>query len=273
MKVETKLQDRLERERLVTLRNTGYFERPVFPLPTCLEQSCWRSLIPAIATYRSELNRFATAGANDVGFTNDNSYFFPPDSDVLYVMIREHRPARIVEIGSGNSTRIIRQAIRDGGLCTRLVSIDPRPRTSVLGYADEIWQHEVQRVPAEQLADELTKDDVLFIDSSHSVAVGNDCVYELLQLLPKLRSGVIVHVHDVSLPWDYPWTWLSQEPSVATWSEQYLLQALLMFTSRFQVLWPGYFIQQTNDDTFDTWFPQRAGRDASSFWMRVTSND
>lgn len=268
LKLETKLTDSLELQRIEKLEQNGYFERPAFPIPQSVQNSGWQAVVSALARYQSELARLEDASMNEVGFTNKNTFYFPPDSDVLYTMVREYRPARIVEIGSGNSTRITRQAIRDGNLSTHVVSIDPMPRSDVQGFADEIRRHPVEKIPAESLAGELRSGDFLFIDSSHMVTVGNDCVYEFLQLLPRIASGVIVHVHDISLPWDYPEAWYRRVPQVKIWNEQYLLQAILNSGDNYEVLWPGYYVQQTNAETFDRWFPARCGRDAHSFWMR-----
>lgn len=268
LRLETLTAEEHERQRLAGLYRQQYFQRPVFTVPDAIRHSDWRRIAEAALKYRPQLDRLQTPDKNDVGFCESNTYYHPPDSDVLYTFVREFRPARIVEIGSGNSTRLIRQAIRDGGLTTHVISIDPMPRTDIAGFTDEVRSRRVEEIPPDELAGELHPGDVLFIDSSHMVAVGNDCVYEYLQLLPRIRPGVIVHVHDILLPWDYPWDWIQGEPQIGTWCEQYLLQAMLVTGNAFEVLWPGHYVQRTTGSEFATWFPRCGNQLATSFWMR-----
>ncbi len=268
LKIDTLISERRLVEQLHKLEATKYFERPVFHIPEGMNNEQWKTVIAAVSKYRVDLAKFRDTAFNDVNFTNENPFFFPPDSDVLYALIREHAPGKIVEIGSGNSTRLSKQAVIDGALKSIIISIDPEPRADIKGYADEIRCQRVEEIPVDELASLLNPGDFLFIDSSHLVNVGNDCVYEFLQLIPRLKPGVIVHVHDVSLPYDYPIDWIRKEPLVAAWAEQYLLQSLLCSNDRYQVLWPGYYIQRTiSPDQFNQWFPNSNGRDGQSFWF------
>lgn len=268
-KLETRRADEIEVERLRRLEQTGYFSKPAFPVPPVVRDSDWRKVIDALTKFQLERGRLESAHLNDVGFSNNNPFFHPPDSDVLYVMMREYQPSRVIEIGSGNSTRIMRQAIRDGGLSTKVVSIDPLPRSDVKGFADEIRAVRVEEIPAEQISADLNRGDFLFIDSSHMTMVGNDVVLEFLQVIPQLKSGVMIHVHDIFLPWDYPLEWINREPQVGGWSEQHILQAMLWGSDRFDVLWPGHYVQRLSGTDFDTHFPNRHGAHSTSFWMRV----
>ncbi len=226
-------------------------------------------MIDSVKHYRTDLAKFEKREANQVGFQNDNGFFTPPDSEVLYSIIRKYQPKTFLEIGSGNSTRLVRQAIIDGGIKSRIVSIDPCPRVDIGGFADTIHKCPVEEFPASDLSAMLEPGDVLFIDSSHISTIGSDCTYEFLQLIPSLKSGVLVHVHDVSLPWDYPRHWFEREPDVLRWNEQYLLQVLVMSNPRLKIVWPGYYVQTTQPEDFRTWFPTRGDRDATSFWFFV----
>ena len=268
LQLSTLTEERSQARRLAALEERGYFGKSAFPVPDCLRDSPWQAVIEALDRYRSDLDRLNSSPEAGEGFDCANPFFHPPDSDVLYALVRDRKPRRVIEIGSGNSTRLSRRAIRDGGLDTRLISIDPAPRAEVAGIADEVRRHRVEDLPAEELAAELEPGDFLFIDSSHLVAVGNDCVYEFLDLIPRLAPGVVIHVHDVSLPWDYPIEWVRAEPQVGTWGEIYLLQSMLWFGADWTVLWPGYYVQQNVErERFDEWFPDRRGRDARSFWL------
>lgn len=198
-------------------------------------------------------------------YTFQNNYFSSPDAEVLYAIVREFRPKNIVEVGSGNSTKIMRQAILDGGLDCKLVSIDPEPRIEISDIVDKKIQKKVEDLPASSLLQVFQPDDILFIDSSHFIKTGNDVVFLYLHLLPKLPAGVLIHIHDIFLPYEYPKNWIIQKNLAFT--EQYLVQAVLTFGDAFEVLWPGYYLQQTNKN-FVTHLPYSAGRLAQSFWLR-----
>lgn len=266
--IDTLVKENAEEKRIRVLKDANYFSRPAFPIPDCVATSDWESIVQLLTKHRKDLNKLQNQCDNDVQFTNANQFYHPPDSDVLYTLIREQAPQKIIEIGSGNSTRLSRQAIKDGKLSTRLVSVDPFPRQDIDEFADEIRRHCVEKLDPVALANELEPGDFLFIDSSHLVAVGNDCVYEFLQLIPHLKPGVVIHVHDVSIPWDYPLDWMRDEPQVATWAEIYLLQAMLLNGDQWRVIWPGYHAQKSTDIAkWNSWFPHCNGRDARSFWF------
>jgi predicted O-methyltransferase YrrM len=157
---------------------------------------------------------------------------------MLYAMIRAHRPAQIIEIGSGHSTRFAARAIADGGLPTRLIAIDPAPRADLKALNVE-WHratlHEAMKNSGGGLMAELHPGDLLFVDSSHILMPGTDVELILTELLPRLPSGALVHIHDIFLPESYPesWAWRG-------YNEQAAVAALLvggswdiLFASRF----------------------------------------
>ena len=128
------------------------------------------------------------------------------DGAAAYAMIHRRRPARIVEVGSGHSTRFMARAIKDGGLATKLTAIDPAPRASLAGLPVE-WLS--ASVPAAGLAPFLSLEagDVLFIDASHVLKPGSDVDFLLGDVVPRLPVGVLLHFHDIFLPDDYPAAW------------------------------------------------------------------
>ena len=131
------------------------------------------------------------------------------DGAAAYTMVRNHRPARIVEIGSGHSTRFFARAAQDGGLATAITAIDPAPRAVLDGLDNvRIIRKTVQDAGAEPFAS-LSAGDFLAIDSSHILMPGSDVDLLLNHVLPSLPEGVFVHIHDVFLPDDYPteWAW------------------------------------------------------------------
>jgi hypothetical protein len=136
-----------------------------------------------------------------------NQDWFPRlDAAAAYAMVRTLKPRRIVEVGSGHSTRFLARAVADGELDTRITAIDPKPRASLAGLGIEWLATPVQRVAA---FPPLGAGDILFIDSSHQVKPGSDVEFLLKAVLPLLPAGVHVHFHDIFIPDDYPpqWEW------------------------------------------------------------------
>jgi predicted O-methyltransferase YrrM len=214
--------------------------------------------------FRSRFDTFRNESANEVGFSFANDYFPSPDAEVLYAMVRLHQPSRILEIGSGNSTRIIRQAIRDGKMRSALVSVDPQPRRQVLEFADQWIESRVEDCDM-GLFDLLSSGDILFIDSSHEVSTGNDGAVLYGAVLPRLARGVLVHIHDVFLPFEYPLEIRSKGAS--SWNEQYVVQSMLANGAAFEVIWAGYYLHTTNKDISKA-FPYSQGRPGQSLWLR-----
>jgi predicted O-methyltransferase YrrM len=234
-----------------------------------LEEICKR--------YRGEYDTFPDDPTGDPHQYYLNQHAFRSvDAEILYSMIREHRPQRIIEIGSGMSTLIAAAAVRknnelSGQVC-RFTAIEPHPpaflRGGVSGLS-ELIEDRVESIPISVFR-ELGRNDILFIDSSHVVRIGGDVVYEFLEVLPRLGAGVLVHVHDVFLPADYPRKWVQDRHSFP--SEQYLLQAFLAFNSRFEVLWAGSRIHLDHPERLESCF-RSYSRDREwpgSFWIRST---
>ena len=158
--------------------------------------------------------------------------FVGADQAFWYAMIRRFRPKRIIEVGSGDSTRIAIEAIaKNGGDCSH-ICIEPY---------EQPWLEAKVKVLRERLEDVdrslftgLEANDILFIDSSHVIRPQGDVLIEFLEILPILKPGVIVHVHDIFSPRDYPKRWILDE--VRFWNEQYLVEAFLSFNRRWEIL-------------------------------------
>lgn len=167
----------------------------------------------------------------------DNGWLPPLDALGLYGTLAARRPNRYLEIGSGNSTRFARRAITDHGLATTITSIDPAPRATIDPLCDTVLRTTLQRADLSVFA-ELQAGDVVFLDGSHRVLMGSDVTVFFLEVLPLLAPGVLVHIHDIMLPRDYPheWRW-------RYYSEQYLLAAFLVADpDRFRIELPNAFI-------------------------------
>ena len=172
----------------------------------------------------------------------DNGWLPPLDALALYGFLAEANPLRYVEIGSGNSTRFARRAIDDHCLRTRITSIDPAPRAHIDPLCDAVIRKPLERTDLAVFAD-LEAGDVVFLDGSHRVFMGSDATVFFFEILPRLPAGVLVHIHDIVLPRDYPpeWRW-------RYYSEQYLLAAFLLADpGRFDVELPNAFVNGDAD--------------------------
>jgi predicted O-methyltransferase YrrM len=137
----------------------------------------------------------------------DQDWFPRLDAAAAYAIVRLTRPRRIVEVGSGHSTRFLARAVSDGALGTEIISIDPEPRAALPALVR--WLPTPVQACDVHLFQSLAPGDILFIDSSHQAKPGSDVQFLLDEALPRLASGVRVHFHDVFLPDDYPpdWAW------------------------------------------------------------------
>jgi hypothetical protein len=188
----------------------------------------------------------------------------------LYTIIVETKPKRYVEVGSGNSTKVAHKAVMDHVLSTKITSIDPYPRAEIDRLAHEIVRKPFEQIDARWLA-ELEAGDILFIDNSHRILPNSDAMVFFLETLPALKPGVIVHIHDIYLPYDYP-----QFMCDRFYSEQYgLAIAVLANPQRYQSIFPAYFISEDaalSASISGIWnHPNTQGveRHGGSFWLKI----
>ena len=162
----------------------------------------------------------ADPSATDPGLVQE----WLPGGDILalYGLVRETAPARYVEVGSGTSTKVVGRARRDGGLTTHVTSIDPAPRAEVDALCDRVVRAPLETVDL-ALFDDLEAGDMVFMDGSHVAFMGSDVVAFTFEVLPRLAPGVLVGVHDVFWPSDYPPGWAGYG-----FNEQYVLGGLLL---------------------------------------------
>ena len=163
--------------------------------------------------------------------------YAPFDMVALYAMIRKFKPRRFMEIGSGVTTKIAKRAIDDEGLVTKLTSIDPQPRAEIDEICDEVIRCGLESCdPA--IVDTLEAGDILFFDGSHRTFMNSDVTVFFIDILPRLKPGVIVHIHDITLPWDYDLYFKNWY-----WNEAYVLAVYLMGRqARITPLLPTAFI-------------------------------
>jgi len=194
----------------------------------------------------------------------DQQWFSGLDAAMAYAMVHEHAPARVVEVGSGHSTRFLARAIADAGLATRLHSIDPRPRRDIDALCDEVTRASVTTL-SPQAFSALGAGDVLFIDGSHALLPGSDVEFLFTRVLPELAEGVVVHVHDVFLPAGYPRDWHRR-----AYTEQSALAAVLGAGGRWRILCPNAWLARHEPEAVAAVGAYLAtGARVSSFWMQA----
>ncbi|HEX9789449.1 MAG TPA: class I SAM-dependent methyltransferase [Kiloniellales bacterium] len=174
------------------------------------QESHFSAVLGWLDAIAPDLARIAVhpAGSDDRSPRWAQDWFPRLDAAVAYALVRRMAPRRIVEIGSGHSTRFVARAVADGGLTCRITAIDPAPRADLSAIAVDHRRHQVQDLAPEDVAD-LQAGDILMIDSSHVLMPGSDVDFLLSRVLPELPAGVFVHFHDIFLPDDYPveWAW------------------------------------------------------------------
>lgn len=226
-----------------------------------------------LAPYLGELDAPETEERPGELFLANGSYEWV-DAEILYAMVRHLRPARILELGSGYSTLIMARAAeanaRDGDE-TVLEAYDPFPAVARAGLPGLARLHpaSAQQVPPSTF-ESLGDGDLLVVDTTHSVKLGSDVNRIVLDVLPRLRPGVVVHFHDVFLPYEYPRHF--SEGLGLYWSEQYLLQAFLALNDEFEVLLALHALARERPQVLEavpSW-SKRPGWGAS-FWIRRRS--
>ncbi|AKF86209.1 Methyltransferase domain-containing protein [Myxococcus fulvus] len=242
-----------------------------------LRESSQLALLERLSSkYRDEYQAFPRSATDEPHVYHlGNSEFGTVDAEVAYGLVRELRPRRLFEIGSGWSTRLSAQACRknegEGAPACELVAFEPYPSEVLRAGFPGLTRLEplkAQDIPYSEV-ERLEENDILFIDSSHVLKVGSDVQVEFLELLPRLKKGVVVHVHDIFLPAEYPRAWVLEHRRF--WTEQYLLQAFLSFNDSFEVLWGSSFMHLTHPERLRQAFPSYRGAPEDwpgSFWLR-----
>lgn len=227
----------------------------------------YERVIDSFAPFRQTIERIPLSAPPDSPDPSWSSSFFSGiDAFALYGMLATTRPKLYLEIGSGNSTKIARRAILDHGLPTKVISVDPAPRAEVDALCDLVVRQRLEDTNLE-IVDRLEPGDILFFDGSHYAFMSSDVVVFFFEILPRLKPGVLIHVHDIFLPYDYPADWAERY-----YSEQYLLaMALLSPTPFVEVVFPAAFVEgdpALRQAVREKWGP-RADGSAASFWLRT----
>jgi predicted O-methyltransferase YrrM len=216
--------------------------------------------------------RFPETKADSHRFYAANGIFPLGDAIILAAMIGRHRPRRVIEIGSGFSTAAMLDAIGHFGLDTRITCIEPYPARLRANLRPEdagrvtILEQMVQRTdPA--LFSALQAGDILFIDSTHVAKTGSDVCYEMFEALPRLAPGVLVHVHDIQYPFEYPDIWIFERRR--SWNEIYMLRAFLMYNDRFRVVAFNNYFGRRHRQALEAAYGEGVANVGGGIWMQV----
>jgi len=230
-----------------------------------------------LAEILSHQNTFAniktTANEKDENQPAWNNEFLPGlDIVALYTMLNHFKPKNYIEIGSGNSTKVARKSIIDNKLQTQIISVDPFPRANIDHLADTVIRKPLEIIESYTFITEtLEAGDILFIDNSHRCLPNSDATVCFLELLPMLKKGVIVHIHDIYLPYDYP-----QFMCDRFYSEQYVLAAFVLANpTKYKPIFPGIFISE--DEALSKIIAplwqhpntQNVEKHGGSFWLQI----
>ena len=215
---------------------------------------------------------------NDQFYTENGSFSYGCAAGA-HCIIRHFKPGRVIEIGSGNSSLVIANALalnaeKAGKEKAEYIIVDPFPgRVVDNGFPDitKLMKCSVESLDV-SFFDQLTKNDVLFIDSGHTVRIGGDVNYLVLDVLPRLAPGVIVHFHDIGLPNEYAKKYATNPRFRVFWTEAYLLQAFLCFNREFEILMAMEYLMTEQNETFRKAFlhfdPSKHVSLSGSFWIR-----
>ncbi len=222
--------------------------------------------------FAEELKNLPMIKPSDSEFGYINKMYGPGDAENYYNIIRHKKPRSIIEIGSGNSTLVALLAITenkkdDSNYDCNVTCIEPYEMPWLEKTGVKVVREKVEALSIDYFR-KLGENDILFIDSSHVIRPYGDVLREFQEILPSLNSGVLVHVHDIFTPRDYPERWLRAERRL--WNEQYLLESFLAFNNRFKVILANNWLKHNHWNAFSNACPMTdANHEPGAFWMQV----
>jgi hypothetical protein len=224
--------------------------------------------------YAAELRSFPMTRGKDGEFFYNNGTFEAGDAEFYYSVIRQFRSATVVEIGAGYSSLIAARALAKnqqeaGDYRYRHICIEPHENPWLESIGAEVIRLRLEDVDRDMFR-ALRMNDILFIDSSHVIRPQGEVLIEYLEILPQLQRGVLVHIHDVFTPRDYPNAWVIDE--VRLWNEQYLVEAFLTGNSRFRVIGALNYLKHKYPQQLYRCFPVLAANpshEPGSLWLQV----
>ena len=231
-----------------------------------LSNNVFIETLKSVQPYIGDLKKITFKNVNFEDPRWGQDWFPGLDAVIAYGLVRKVKPATIIEIGSGHSTRFLIRAINDEKISSNVVCIDPQPRAALCGLDINFMRLPLQKADLKCLL-ALQKGDILFIDSSHICVPGSDVDLIVSRILPALPAGIFIHFHDIFLPDPYPKNWEWRE-----YNEQIVVSALLA-GKKFNPIFSSYFIRnyapgRLQELGFD-WIPMPPGAIESSFWLET----
>jgi Methyltransferase domain len=245
--------------------NPDLWTVPRVPLGIDWDLDGQEELLNELAEFAPELDDVPDRPGAPFEFAWDQAPLTAADAYVYYGLMRRLRPKRVVEVGSGWSSRLLARAIAVNQEVPRVTLVEPLPDREILAGLPEGWNLTESLVQDVELAlfEELQAGDVLFYDGSHCARAASDVNWMLFEVLPRLRTGVWVHFHDIWWPTDYHPTLILDDG--LSWNEQYVLQALLMHSQAFRVRLALYLIWTLRTDSIEGMFPRNSR--GQSVWI------
>lgn len=235
-------------------------------------RTLYKEFLEKALLYKDNIQKIKQSGKDsDVNNPTWNNGFLPGlDIIGIYTMLAINNPNKYIEVGSGNSTKIAYKSKKDNNLNTEIISIDPMPRVEIDQLSDIIIRESFENIDYNTIL-ELNENDILFIDNSHRILPNSDSMVFYLEILPRLKKGVIVHIHDVYLPYDYP-----QFMCDRFYTEQYgLAMYLLANPEKYNPILPNYFIYKDKElsKIVEPFWQhenlQGVERHGGSFWLKI----
>ena len=232
----------------------------------------YKEFIEKALHYKDNIQKIKQSGNDsDVSDPTWNNGFLPGlDIIGIYSMLAINNPKKYIEVGSGNSTKVVHKSKKENNLNTEIISIDPMPRAEIDHLADTVIRKPFEDVDYKEILD-LEENDILFIDNSHRILPNSDSMVFYLEVLPKLKKGVIVHIHDIYLPYDYP-----QFMCDKFYTEPYgLAMYLLANPTKYKTILPNYFIfedQELSKLAEPFWDHENlkgVEQHGGSFWLQI----
>jgi predicted O-methyltransferase YrrM len=211
-----------------------------------------KKLISLLNKYYKELP-FKEEKQKDIRYYFDNNYFCHTDAIILYSIIRHFQPKKIIEIGSGFSSAVMldtNELFFDNKI--NLTFIDPYPDRLYSQMTEndksnfKVIETDVQLISLD-VFEKLEAGDILFVDSTHVTKTGSDVNYILFEILPILKSGVLIHFHDIFYPFEYPKNWVFRG---FNWNEAYIVKAFLMYNTEFEIKLFSEYLHRHSKESF-----------------------
>ena len=239
----------------------------IAPYDLGIDDAAARLELQALTAHAAEFSPPQTVPDQDApaGYFWSNSQFSGADAMAYYCYVRKLKPASILEIGSGYSTLVACEALKANGT-GKLHCVEPYPRAFLRARTDlELILKPGQEISSEYVNDLLQDGDILFIDSTHTVKTGSDCLHIYLRLLPRIRRNIHVHAHDIHLPFGIPQESMLEKQ--IHWTEQYLLLAFLLDNPRARILFGSRYNGWRHRDLMEKLMGGKAPPVGASFWF------